>query len=95
MTGAAADCPSRTDSCAFALFSFDPAAHQKERVAHLEGMKKMGKASDGTNMADVELHNEQTLRDAKQQGLQGNMMIDDSGKFKIMTEDDCGGQTEK
>ena len=45
-------------------------------------MKKMsgGTKPGETNMADIELHNEQTLRDAKQQGRQGNVTYDAAGK---------------
>ena len=59
-----------------------------ERVAHLEAYKKMGASSDGTNMADVELLNEQTLRDAKQQGRQGNVFFGDDGKVIIKSDDE-------
>ena len=51
---------------------FDMAAHQRDREASLKYMKAM--TPDG-KMADAELHNEQLMRDAKQQGNQGNLVM--------------------
>jgi len=79
-----------------ALQGFDPANHQKERIAHLEGMKAMGKASaDGERLDHVEMHNEHTLRDAKQQGRQGNVVFGDDGKVRILSEDEMGARAAK
>jgi hypothetical protein len=85
----------QAEQMAAAMKGFDPAAHQQDRVNHLNAAKRMGQAKDGTNMADVELLNEQALRDAKQQGRQGNMIVDENGRFRIMSEEDMGGQTDK
>jgi hypothetical protein len=44
-------------------------------------------------MADVEEINEQTLRDAKQQGKQGNVIFNkDTGRLEIHSDDDMGGE---
>mmetsp|Transcript_75840 Transcript_75840/g.126439 ORF Transcript_75840/g.126439 Transcript_75840/m.126439 type:complete len:382 (+) Transcript_75840:52-1197(+) len=69
---------------------FDNAAFQQDRVKELEAMKKMS-----PDMADNSLASEQVMRDAKQQGNQGNLAMDKDGKMVIMTDDDMGGKTDR
>jgi hypothetical protein len=71
------------------------AAHQRDRVAHLETMKHMKANASGETQADVDLINEQTLRDAKQQGLQGNIAFGKDGRARIVSEYEMGGSTDK
>ncbi|KAL1504438.1 hypothetical protein AB1Y20_010844 [Prymnesium parvum] len=68
---------------------FDMAAHHREREAALQRMK--GMSIDG-KWADAELHNEQLLRDAKQQGNQGNVAMGSDGRLIIRSEDALGGR---
>ena len=42
----------------------------------------------------VELHNEHELRNAKNQGRQGNVVFGPDGKVKILTEDEMGSTAE-
>ena len=72
---------------------FDMAEHQRERVKHLEMMKSMGKGS--SHLADTELKNEQIMRDAKQQGNQGNLVFNEDGQMVLKSEDEMGGKAEK
>lgn len=67
---------------------FDMAAHQRDREANLKHMKAM--SPDG-KLADAELHNEQLMRDAKQQANQGNLVMGEDGRMVIKDDDELGG----
>jgi len=67
---------------------FDMAQYQKDRVKELETTKKMM----GTGAVDQNLDAEHIMRDAKQQGNQGNLVMNpETGKLEIKGDDDMGG----
>ena len=69
------------------LRGFDMADHQQERVRYLESVKASGSTNTaGERMDYVEMHNEQLMRDAKQQGRQGNVFFGEDGKIVIKSE---------
>lgn len=68
--------------------AFDPADYQKQRISELEAQRDMM----GRDVAEQNLDMEHTMRDAKNQGNQGNMVMDEAtGKMVIKTDDEMGG----
>lgn len=73
---------------------FDPKAAAEQREAELSAL--------GPEAREAQLASEQLMRDAKQQGNQGNLVMKD-GKMQLLSEDDMGadcgkykwGQTEQ
>lgn len=71
---------------------FDMSEYQKGREAELEESKKRF----GASFTDEQLRTEQIMRDAKQQGNQGNLVMDrESGKLVIKTDDQMGGRAKR
>jgi len=58
-------------------------------------MKAMAADEQGRSMADAELHNEQLMRDAKQQANQGNLVMGEGGRMVLKSDDELGGQAKK
>ena len=75
-----------------------PADFQAQREANLYAAKEMAAmnpADERDTMADVEMHNEHLLRDAKAQGKQGNVIYDsNTGRLVMMDEMACGGEAD-
>jgi len=71
---------------------FDMAAYQQDRIKELEAQRDRF----GGGFADENLRAEQMMRDAKQQGNQGNLVMDDeTGQMVIKGDDDMGGKCDK
>lgn len=67
---------------------FDPGEFQRQQEESL----KVQKAMFGGEEVDKTIYNQQVMRDAKKQGLQGNMMMDEgTGRMVIKSEDEMGG----
>ena len=68
---------------------FDMAEYQKNRIKELEMQKQMM----GSGVVDQNLEAEHLMRNAKQQGNQGNLVMDKkTGKMVLKSADDMGGK---